>query len=113
MLLQWTRYAQKLADKGKKIMESYLLINTPKLNGTTIIHELPNEGSKIDFEREKIDLLGYLRGNLHNSTITIEVVVNEKIESKKIFSDQDRYNRLQEINPNLELLRSTFGLEID
>lgn len=113
MLEQWFKYAQRLSDKGQKIMESYLLINDPTLKGTTIIHELPNEGSKIDFESEKHNLLGYLRGKLHNHDITIEVVVNETIESKKTFSNQDRYNRLNEINPALEMLRSAFGLDIN
>jgi hypothetical protein len=32
-------------------MESLLLINDPKLNGTSITIELPNEGSKLDFEK--------------------------------------------------------------
>ncbi|MFT3796697.1 hypothetical protein [Flavobacterium sp.] len=46
MLEQWYKYAQRLGDKGQKIMESLLLISDPKLEGTKIIHELPNEGSK-------------------------------------------------------------------
>ncbi|HEX9980098.1 MAG TPA: DNA polymerase III subunit gamma/tau [Flavobacterium sp.] len=111
MLLQWNKYAQRLADKGQKIMESYLLLNDPKLEGTKIIHELPNEGSKIDFESEKHNLLGYLRGKLHNHDITIEVVVNESIENRKAFTNQDRFNRLNEINPGLDLLRRTFDLD--
>ncbi|MDI1255313.1 MAG: DNA polymerase III subunit gamma/tau [Flavobacterium sp.] len=112
MLLQWNKYAQRLGDKGHKIMESLLLINDPKLKGTTIIHELPNEGSKIDFESEKYDLMGYLRGKLHNHDITIEIVVNEKMDARKAFTAQDKYNRLNEINPNLDLLRKTFDLDI-
>lgn len=112
MLLQWTKYAQRLSDKGHKIMESLLLINDPKLEGTTIIHELPNEGSKIDFESEKHELLGYLRGKLHNHDITIEIVVNEAMDNRRAFTPQDRFNRLNEINPNLELLRKTFDLDI-
>ena len=40
MLLQWSKYAQRLGDKGHKIMESLLLIGDPKLEGTTITHEL-------------------------------------------------------------------------
>jgi hypothetical protein len=43
------------------------------------------------------------KGHLHNHDITIEVIVNESIESKRSFNDQDRYNRLHEINPNIEL----------
>jgi DNA polymerase-3 subunit gamma/tau len=112
MLLQWNKYAQRLGDKGYKIMESLLLINDPVLNGTHITIELPNEGSKLDFESEKLGLLGYLKGHLHNHDITIEVIVNESFESKRSFNDQDRYNRLHQINPNIELLKKTFGLDI-
>lgn len=113
MLIQWNKYAKKLGDKGYKIMESLLLINDPVLNGTEITIELPNEGSKIDFESEKTGLLGHMRGHLHNHDITIEVIVNEAIENKKTFNDQERYNRLYEINPNIELLKNTFGLDIN
>ena len=112
MLLQWNKYAQRLSDKGHKIMESLLLINTPKLENTLITHELPNDGSKIEFETEKQELLGYLRGKLHNHDIKIEVVVNEKVENKFAFTTQDKYNRLNEINPNLELLKKTFDLDL-
>ncbi|MEM8521798.1 DNA polymerase III subunit gamma/tau [Flavobacterium sp. PL12] len=113
MLLQWNKYAQRLGDRGFKIMESLLLINDPKLNGTAITLELPNEGSKLDFEKELNGLLGHLKGHLHNHDITIEIIVNESIENKRSFNDQDRYNRLHEINPNIELLRTTFGLDLD
>ncbi|WP_243416349.1 DNA polymerase III subunit gamma/tau [Flavobacterium sp. HTF] len=113
MLLQWNKYAQRLGEKGFKIMESLLLINDPKLDGTRITLELPNEGSKLDFESQLNGLLGHLKGHLHNHDITIEVIVNETIETKRSFNDQDRYNRLLEINPNIELLRSTFGLDLN
>jgi hypothetical protein len=92
-------------------MESLLRIGDPKLEHTTIVYELPNEGSKIDFEREKPELLGYLRGHLHNHDIQIEVIVNEKIKSKVAFTPQDKFNRLNEINPNLEVLKKMFDLE--
>lgn len=113
MLLQWTKYAKRLGDKGFKIMESLLLINDPVLKGTAISIELPNEGSKLDFEKELNGLLGHLRGHLHNHNISIEVIVNETITNRKNFNDQDRYNRLHELNPNIELLRTTFGLDLD
>jgi hypothetical protein len=113
MLVYWNKYAQRLGDKGHKIMESLLLINDPILEGTTIKIELPNEGSKIDFESELNGLLGYLKGHLHNHDITINVIVNESINLKRNLNDQDRYNRLHEINPNIELLRTTFGLDLN
>ena len=112
VLLYWNKYAQRLGDKGHKIMESLLLINDPVLNGTVITLELPNEGSKIDFESEKQGLLGHLKGHLHNHTITIDVIVNEAVQTKQAFTAQEKYNRLSEKNPNLELLRKTFDLDL-
>lgn len=112
MLDFWFKYAQRLTDKGLMIMSSLLRISDPKLDGFKIIYELPNEGSKIDFEKEKGELLGYLRGHLHNHDITIEVIVNESVKSKVAFTAQDKFNRLNEINPNLEELRRMFDLDI-
>lgn len=113
MLEQWLKYAQRIEDKGYRIVASLLTINDPILEGTTIIHELPNESSKIDFEKEKPELLGYLRGKLHNHDITIDVKVNETLVLKKNYTPQDKYNRLVELNPNLELMRNLFGLEVN
>jgi DNA polymerase-3 subunit gamma/tau len=112
MRLHWNKYAERLGEKGLKIMESILLISDPTLDGTTIYYELPNEGSKLDFENQINGLLGYLKGHLHNHDITIEVIVNEEIKAVRALNDQDRYNRFLEINPNIELLRSTFGLDL-
>ena len=113
MLEQWLKYAQRMEDKGYRIVASLLTINDPILEGTTIIHELPNESSKIDFEKEKPELLGYLRGKLHNHDISINVKVNETLVLKKSYTAQDKYNRLVELNPNLELMRNLFGLEVN
>jgi hypothetical protein len=112
MLEQWLKYAQRMEDKGYRIIASLLTINDPILEGTTIIHELPNESSKIDFEKERPELLGYLRGKLHNHDIQIVVKVNETLVVKKAFTNQDKYNRLVEINPNLEMLKKMFDLDV-
>jgi hypothetical protein len=112
MLEYWFKYAQRLGDKGHKIMESLLTNNVPVLKGTIITVEVSNKGSKIDFESEENGLLGYLRGHLHNHDISIEVNVNESMPSKKAFTPQDKFNRLNEINPNLILLKKMFDLDV-
>ncbi len=112
MLLIWTNFAEKKGEKGQKIIETLMLLDDPKLEGTTIFHELPNESSKIEFETIKYELLGVLRGKLHNHDISIEIILNEDVSSRRAFTPQDRYNRLTEINPNLEVLRKLFDLDI-
>jgi hypothetical protein len=49
---------------------------------------------------------------LHNHDIDIEIVVNETMDSKRAFTPQDKFNRLKELNPNLELLRKAFDLDV-
>lgn len=113
MLEQWLKYAQRMEDKGYRIIAALLTINDPVLEGTIITHELPNESSKIDFEKERPELLGYLRGKLHNHDIQINVKVNETLVVKRAYTNQDKYNRLVELNPNLELMRNLFGLDVN
>lgn len=112
MLLQWNKFAKRLSDSGQKIMSTYMQINDPVLDGVTIKLELPNEGSKIDFDAAKHELLGYLRGMLHNHDITIDVHVNEVITSKHAFTPIEKFEKLKSINPALESLRKMFDLDI-
>ena len=112
MLLQWNKFAQKMTDSGKRLLATYMQMNDPTLNGTTITLELPNQSTKEEFLSGYHELMGYLRGKLHNHDITIEVVVNETTENKYAFTPQEKFERLKQINPTIELLRKTFDLDV-
>lgn len=112
MLLHWTNFAERLKAKGQHIMATYMLMDDPTLEGTTIKLHLPNEGSKVDFDNNKNDLLGYLRGHLHNHDVAIEVHVNEVVETKYAFTPQEKFDKLKSLNPALELLKKTFDLDV-
>ncbi|WP_313808264.1 hypothetical protein [Flavobacterium sp.] len=112
MLLYWTQFAEKLSNKGQKIMATYMLMDDPTLDGFTIKLQLPNESSKVDFDTNKLELLGFLRGHLHNHDINIEVTVNEVVETKYAFTPQEKYEKLKTINPALDILRKTFDLDV-
>ncbi|MFN3755905.1 MAG: DNA polymerase III subunit gamma/tau [Flavobacterium sp.] len=111
LMIQWNKFAQKLEDRGHKILNTLMLINDPVLQETTVIHELPNHSTKEEFEKAIPEILGYLRGMLHNHDINIEVKVNETISNKRAFTPLEKFNRLNEMNPNLELLKKTFDLD--
>jgi len=114
MRLQWNKFAQRLSDAGQKIMATYMQINDPVLDpdGFTIRLELPNGGSKVDFDNNKLDLLGYMRGKLHNHDIVIEVHVNEVVSAKHAFTPEEKYEKLKSMNPAVEMLRKMFDLDI-
>ena len=112
LLLLWNKYAQRLSDTGKKLMSTYMLMNEPKVNGSTILLELPNQSTKEEFLSGSIELIGYLRGKLHNHDLVIEVLVNETVEKKYAFTPDDKYERLRAINPAIDVLRKTFDLDV-
>ncbi|WP_053977698.1 DNA polymerase III subunit gamma/tau [Mangrovimonas xylaniphaga] len=108
----WNSYIEKLESKGEKIMASILEMNTPKLNGTSIGLEFPNSTLKVELERAQNPLMEYLKNRLKNFDLRLDIVVNEETVKQYAFTPEDQYEKLKEKNPNIELLRSIFGLDI-
>lgn len=113
MQLMWNKFAQNLENKGEMLQNALMSMSIPTLDGTTIFHELPNEGTRIEFaEKLENQLLRYLHGNLHNHDIKIQIIVNEKIEEQKAFTLEDKYNKLLQINPMLDDFKRFFELDL-
>ena len=41
-----------------------------------------------------------------------KITVNEEVATKYAFTPQEKYEKLKEKNPNIELLKKTFGLDV-
>ena len=54
----------------------------------------------------------YIKKTLRNFNLKLIITVNEEIAKKYAFTAEDKYEKLKEKNPNIELLRQTFGLDI-
>ncbi len=65
------------------------------------------------FSRFKVDLHKFLKDELKNDKIIIETKVLEQAQSKKIYTNTDKYNHLAEKNPNLKKLKSVLGLDTE
>ncbi|MEZ4802705.1 MAG: DNA polymerase III subunit gamma/tau [Gelidibacter sp.] len=112
LIKAWKDYTKAMDRKGEKIMVSILEMDTPKLNDTTIQLEFPNETIKIELERAQFPLMEYLRKTLKNYDLSLDISVNEEIEKQYAFTPIEKYQKLKEKNPNIELLKKTFGLDI-
>ena len=108
----WKAYIKSLQTNGEKIMASILEMDTPKLDGTTIGLEFPNETLKIELERAQFPLMEYLRKTLKNFDLSLNISVNEEVAKQYAFTPIEKYQKLKEKNPNIELLKKTFGLDI-
>ncbi len=112
MQAAWASYVQKLLQKGERIIASNLEADQPTLNGTTIELEYPNETMKIEVERSQGPLVEYLKRSLKNYDITLDITVNEEVQRKYAYTPQEKYDKLREQNPALDILRKTFDLDL-
>lgn len=113
MMVEWNSFSERLIRSGLMLMASLMGMTKPRLNGYIIELELPNHGSKLSFDENKYELVNYLRKRLNNYGIEINITVNEEIKiAKKVFDSKDKYQHLSEINPEIELLREIFDLEL-
>ena len=108
----WQEYVSKISQKGEKIIASNLEADTPKLNGTVIELEYPNATMKIEVERAQGPLLEFIKRKLSNYDITLSIKVNEEVQRKYAYTGQERYDKLREQNPDLDILRQAFDLQI-
>ena len=72
---------------------------------------LPAQGMKEDLQREQDKLLNYLKKNLKNTHISLHINV-QKSEEKSLVTTKEKYDKLVEINPKVEVLRQKFNLEL-
>ena len=84
----------------------------PRIKESAICLTFSNNTNKIELERAQYPLLSYLKKTLHNYDLHLDISVNEEVAKKYAFTPQEKYDKLKEKNPNIEILRKTFGLDI-
>jgi DNA polymerase-3 subunit gamma/tau len=62
---------------------------------------------------EKVDLMNHLRTTLKNFKITLETIIVDKPQEKKLYTSKDKYQYLLEKNPKLDDFRKIFNLDLD
>ena len=108
----WDKYSEIMEEKGRYNIASILRIDNPTLNHNTIKIILPNSTNKIELENEKKEILHFIRKNLKNNDIYIEISVNDSFEEKFAYTDKDKYELMKKKNPDIEILKESFNLTI-
>ncbi len=112
MLEAWNKYSKKVEKQGKFNLLSHLTMGIPKLKEHTILLEFPNDTIKVEVERAKYDLLSFLKETLQNFDIDLEIIVNETVDKKYAYTPIEKYEKLKEKNPMIDLLRKEFDLDL-
>lgn len=110
----WNKYANKIKADKKESFYSTLTKYQPKLGENFTIHiELENNVQANNVDEEKVEMLGYFKEILKNDYITLEHTITEINDSTILYTNRDKFNRMAEINPAIQLLKDKLDLDID
>lgn len=112
MKAAWKQYTKTVERDGKFNLLSHLTMGTPKLKGSTIHLEFPNQTIKTEVERAKYELLTYLREKLQNYHVDLDITVNETVEKRYAYTTREKFEKMKEMNPLIEKLRQEFDLDV-
>ena len=108
----WKDYVKKLTKKGRKILASIVDTDKPTLVGNVIHIELPNDTMRIELQKSQGELLKFIKRKIKNTSIQLEIDVNEQVQKKYAFTTREKFEKLKEKNPLIDKLRTTFDLDI-
>ncbi len=112
MIEAWKAYSAIIEKEGKYNLHSHLSMGVPKLQGSTIHLEFPNNTIKLEVERSKYELLEYLKEKLENYSVNLSIDVNETIAKRYAYTDREKFEKLKEVNPLIDKLRTEFDLDV-
>ena len=109
----WIKFQKKINKEGRKNLASILSINKPEIiKGNLISYTLTNNTNKLELEKNRVDLLNFLKKDLKNDKILLEIRVNKLKEKSFVYTPSEKYDKLKKLNPNIEILRKEFKLNL-
>lgn len=113
LVKHWNEFGRKREKMGERFLASTFAMHKPKLKDSFIIYvEVPNQGMKVDIEKIRVPLLEYFHQRLNNYSVDIEIKVEETITAEVAYTKEDKYKKLRDKNPMIDVLRAKFDLEL-
>ena len=105
-------FKQKLVTQEEKFRKHSSISNPELKENDKIEYTLTINTSKLELNKNKNELIDFLKKDLKNDNISIEVKVNKLKEKKFIYTPTEKYDKLKKLNPNIETLTKEFKLNL-
>ena len=109
---KWNLYSNELEKKGKGNYSSLLTLNEPKIEEKiNIVYNVPTKSSKKELIEIKQDLTRFLKSSLKNDYLVLKFEVNIEANKEFFLTPKEKYEKLKEINPTIEKLKTDLKLD--
>ena len=113
LLTLWKKYIDEKLEEGESNIAAILEMSTPELNSPyKILLKSSNSLNRVELQKELTHLLPYLSQALNNYQITYEISIVRIQNQEVVYGAKEKYEYLKQINPNIEILRKEFDLDI-
>lgn len=110
-LQHWKIYQEQLIKKGKVSLAT-IFDYTPQINDNIIELLVENKALEEEFNHYKSDFLEFIRSALNNFKIQVSTLINKEFKTKKAYTPQEKYAKMLEKNPNLDILKKKFDMDV-
>ncbi len=112
LILAWNKFAEEFKT-DKPHFYSTLTSSKPVLKEDNLVElQILNPIQENEIKAAKTSLANFLKQQLKTNNITLQYVITKnKNEKAKLYTDADKYEHLNKINPNLEKLKQEFNLD--
>ena len=112
LIFNWKEMISILKKNGKSNLAITLGIYEPILLDNFLIEVPLSNSSQIELVfHEKQKILQILRSRLGNDKLDLKTVVVESEKRDVAYTNKDKFNKMLEKNPNLQVLREKLGLD--
>lgn len=108
----WKKYIEILTKQGEKMLSAILNSTEPIVEENNVILTYPNAMMMEEVRKNQSPILNYLRGKLQNYSIVFDLKYNETDEKSFVYTPQEKYEKLLEINPLLAEFRKLLDLDL-
>lgn len=110
LLIKWDQFITiQVNDIGLK---NLLTLNKPKIEDNNVLKIKVNNRFQ-ESEIQQLHIVDFLRKELFNNNIRIEIEVIPETEQTIYLTPQELFKKMSETNPELEKLRKNLDMEID
>ena len=107
----WNTYHDMKLQNKEFNIASLLKISRPKKNNNEVKYTVISDINKKELEYELPKLVEYIRKSLKNDFIKVKIDSNKSIKKNILFTPTEKFEKLVEINPSLEILRKKLDLD--
>ena len=111
--LYWKKYSKNLSEKGNNSLSSLMEISEPSIfEENKILFNVPSKSNKKEIDLDIENICDFLKSNLKNDQIVLEVNIDESINKEYYSTPQEKFDKLNEINPILNEFKKDLKLDL-